>query len=614
MFLRKMSNSEVFLASLVGFMAGVAVYAIHEYMSVDNDLTTNGMTVLAFAISGFAGFVLTHRRTNTKTSILFSVALASLIAGLYFLLSSLYGDPIASYNNPTGDILFFTGILISYVGIGFYRAHDAAGWWTDYPALFRQAWNLPVITVLGFCFLGLGLGVFLLWAELFKLIDITFFADLFAKKWFYNPYAYTLIALGGALVRQRESIVEALAAIAILLLRVVSPVIFAFSFAFLISLSIVGLEPLWAATSATTTTTSLILLSAIIISTTVSSGEAGETKAHPVFLWSARGQALLLPAFAGIAVYSLWLRVDQYGWNVDRVLGALVVLFSLALAFTYLLSALMPAWTHNIRRSNIALALFAVLLGGLVQTPLLNPFGISIRSQMDRLERGAVTAENFDYGYLWFKLGRAGAKALENLENDQQRADHNVIVIGIKEAKSRSYYVVPDRNKHIYTRQDIEAAFGDRFLVRPPEGTIDLEFETALLAETDLVQSCMDTKEDRPCLIVSIEIFEGGPSEYIVLRKPIEKRHYYRCMLFYKDRRSETWLNQTCGFDSYSGTNFLEIWNSFERGAYSTFEPNIKGIDINGRPHLLVPQEKNNIYPEMNEAPPSPPQEEAPAP
>ncbi|TNE36597.1 MAG: DUF4153 domain-containing protein [Alphaproteobacteria bacterium] len=610
MFFGKTFNNDVFLASLVGLVAGTAVWAIDEYLKVGNHLTTNGLTLLAFVVTGFAGFILTNKSEGTKTSTLFAVALAALISGLYFLLSNLYGSPIADYDNPTGSILLFVGILISYVGIGFFRARESTRKWAHYPALFRQAWNLPVIAILGFCFLGLGLGVFSLWAELFELIDITFFSDLLEKSWFYLPYGYTLVALGVSLVRQRENIVEALAAIAILLLRIVSPVILGFSLAFLIALAIVGLEPLWAATSATTTTTSLILLSAVIISTVVSSGEASEAEAHPIFLWSARGQALLLPAFAGIAIYSLWLRVDQYGWNVDRVLGALIVLFAFALALTYALSTVMPGWARNIRKANIALALFAVGLGCLVQTPLLSPFGISTRSQLDRLERGVVSAEEFDYGYLWFKLGRSGAKALETLESQTARTDHDVIVAGIKVAKSRNRYEVPSPKARIYTKHDIEGAFDDRFLVRPVEATLDPDFENALLVETELVRSCMDVGRDRPCLIVSLDLFGDELSEYIIFQKPHQKRHSHHCKFFYRTGASKSWESQTCWFTWNDHVNQIETWKSLEKGSYSLFEPRLKGIEINGTPYLFVPEDKRTVYSESTE---TPPQQEDPA-
>ena len=64
--------------------------------------------------------------------------------------------------------------------------------------------------------------------------------------------------------------------------------------------------------------------------------------------------AVLLIFIVWIAAYALWLRVDQYGWTVDRIYSAACVLVGGMFAVGYLVAALLPGyWLKLIERWNV---------------------------------------------------------------------------------------------------------------------------------------------------------------------------------------------------------------------------------------------------------------------
>jgi hypothetical protein len=68
-----------------------------------------------------------------------------------------------------------------------------------------------------------------------------------------------------------------------------------------------------------------------------------------------------------------------------------------------------------LERTNIAAAVLAVAIIAALFTPPADPARLSVADQMRRLERGAVTADTFDYAFLRFDGGRAGERALVRL-------------------------------------------------------------------------------------------------------------------------------------------------------------------------------------------------------
>ena len=74
------------------------------------------------------------------------------------------------------------------------------------------------------------------------------------------------------------------------------------------------------------------------------------------------------------------------------------------------------AWRQNVRRANLSLAVAISGVALFLALPILDFGAISARNQVARLERGAVSAEDFDYSALRGDFGAAGRRALVRLE------------------------------------------------------------------------------------------------------------------------------------------------------------------------------------------------------
>ena len=132
---------------------------------------------------------------------------------------------------------------------------------------------------------------------------------------------------------------------------------------------------------------------------------------------------LCLPVYTGISLYSLGLRVEQYGLSVDRIHAAFLVVVTGIWGTGYAVAVVMRQWPSAIGRVNIASALVMTLLVAALNSPLLDPCRMAAYNQADRLLSGHIAPEDCDYLYMRFSLGRYGSYALERLrESDGPKA------------------------------------------------------------------------------------------------------------------------------------------------------------------------------------------------
>lgn len=133
---------------------------------------------------------------------------------------------------------------------------------------------------------------------------------------------------------------------------------------------------------------------------------------------------LCLPFYTVICLYSLGLRVEQYGLSVDRIQAAFLAVVTGIWGVGYAGAVLMRQWPSAIGRVNVAAALMMTLLVAAMNSPLLDPYRLAANNQADRLLGGRIAPEDFDYLYMRFSLGRYGNYALERLrESRGPRAD-----------------------------------------------------------------------------------------------------------------------------------------------------------------------------------------------
>jgi hypothetical protein len=307
----------------------------------------------------------------------------------------------------------------------------------NYATYFDLGWKDGVQLVLCLAFLAAFWLLLFLGASLFELIGLTFVRDLITEQSFAFLASAAIFAVAVHITDTRMSLVIGARTIALILLSWLLPLLALFAWAFFFSLFFTGLAPLWATGSAT----ALLVTAgaALVILINASYQDGNDERAPPeVLKLSVRAAALALVPIAVLAVYSIWLRVGQYGLTPERVAGLAIVGVGTIYAAGYGVAALWPGrWMRPLQPTNIAAAIawVALIIGML--SPLADPSRLSVNNQVNRLLSGTVTPEQFDFDALRFDTHRYGIEALERLAGDGSSPMHTDIAARAADALKR---------------------------------------------------------------------------------------------------------------------------------------------------------------------------------
>lgn len=306
-------------------------------------------------------------------------------------------------------------VLCIFLGVALFIAHalivsadaDRRGM-ARYATEFDVTWKMGVRVALAVAFVAAFWLVLWLGANLFALIKLDFFERLIEHRWFAIPATTLATAMALHVSDARAGLVRGVRSLALVLLSWLLALIGA---GFLASLFATGLAPLWA----TKRGAQILLTAAAVLVVLVNAAyqDGDEERAPSLFFsLSIRAASLLLLPIVALAAYAVWLRVAQYGWTTDRVSSVACIVVAAAYALGYAAAVFAP---RLIARVNFVVALLVVAVLVALFSPLADPARIAVADQMARLERGKVSAENFDYGFLRFNAGRFGLDALGRL-------------------------------------------------------------------------------------------------------------------------------------------------------------------------------------------------------
>ena len=306
-----------------------------------------------------------------------------------------------------------------------------------YPLFFENAWNNVISLAVGALFVGAAWLLLWLWASLFELVNITLFEKVFGSRLFALPFSGLAGGVSLAIIRQQHRIVRSIRDLALALFAVLAPVLAVAGMLFLAALPFTGLTPLWDTGHATGVLLTVAFGSVFLVNAVIRDGAGGPPPRFMTILLG--GQLALAPVFAGLAVYATALRVGQYGFTPERVyaliFGGCAVIWTAAYAYAAI--RWRPGWPDAARRYNPVLGCVTALVALATVTPLLDPYQLSARTQVERLVSGRVAPAAFDFGLLKFKLGAPGRAALERIRTDPslpQRAEIDGLLAIVDEA------------------------------------------------------------------------------------------------------------------------------------------------------------------------------------
>ena len=320
------------------------------------------------------------------------------------------------------------------------------------------------------------------------------------------------VGYGLAAGRESEATIATLRGLTQSLFRTLLPVVAAVTVGFAASLPFTGLESLFATRSAASILIGWLAVFVLLVNAVYLDGAAPPPYRRALRYLVEVG-ILALPVLAAIACWAIQLRIEQHGITPDRVFAgaAALVLGLYALGYAAAVVWRGCPWLPRIREVNLAMAIALVCIAFALHTPIADPLAWSARDQLARLRSAAVSAAEFDFGYLRFELGRRGDAALRALEADPPAADAELVRKRIAAARAaRSYWEWENDGA---TPFDV-----DRDFARRPEGTPwppELRERLAELAASHYrLREC---KPGQGCWIFPADLDRDGSAEEVVV-------------------------------------------------------------------------------------------------
>lgn len=418
-------------------------------------------------------------------------------------------------------------------------------WQLSYPSLFSLAWQNTLTLLLMLVFVGLSWLVLHLGASLFALIKLTLLQELLREKAVIYLLTGLMVGLGILLGRTQYHAIYVLRNIVFAMFKGLLPLLALIALGFVLSLPFTGLEPLWATRHAAAILISLQLMLLLFVNAVAQAG----TQAAPynrLLRYLINAALCSLPVFALLALYAIYLRLNQYGMTQDRLYALLLALVLAAHAIGYCLAALRSTqgWLPLLGKVNISLAFAAILLLVAVNSPLLDVQRLTAASQIARLQASAVDADEHNYRaehdlyHLRFQTGRPGYQALQ--QRLEQLAPDDALAIEIAAALAK-----PSRYRQ-YPTDEQKAALVITELASLKQQIIQADWVTiaddvwwqALLTQQLGMLNCLQT--DASCLLVQQDLNQDGQDELILCALG-EFYHGAECQVY---RFENAWQNE----------------------------------------------------------------------
>jgi Domain of unknown function (DUF4153) len=396
--------------ALTGALGGIAFWALIEV--VDGGWIEDRLAMMlgTLVVTGFGAALAMAGPIGLLQAAIRGLGLGVVTALLVGLVSLRYANPDDIFNTAMPAL---ATTIVAALPVPFLIAQARPGW-SDYPALFLEAWSIVVRYAAALAFTGLVWLVIYLSDEVLQIVGVTLIGDLLD----YNivPLVVTgfVLGLGMAVVHELADLLSPY--LVLRLFRLLLPVVLGVMLVFLVALPFRGLDGLFQDLSPALLLLAMVAGGVSLVSIAIDRSN-DQAAASPVLRRSAQGMALVLPVLAGLALWALGLRVGQHGWTPERLFLALTGLIGLGYGLVYAVAVVRgPGWMQRIRRGNLWMAVAGLGAAVLWLTPILNAEAISARNQLARFEAGKTPVAELDVRALelWGKPGEAVIAKLED--------------------------------------------------------------------------------------------------------------------------------------------------------------------------------------------------------
>ncbi len=445
---------------IMAAICAVAGLAMHWLMGHQSDPAYWRSAAAAFVVVATITFVLGVELRRWHWALGFALAWGAVMG--------LIAWQTAGYN-IRGNLIewpFWSGLLSVLVATPLFQtrrdvAPDWRFWklWTmPYERLHSHAWTDAVIGAASLAFVGITFLLVVLIGQMFKLIGINLIFDLLNDEWF--GWMLAGAAFGGAvgLLRERGRLVSTLQRLVMIVLAVLAPVLAVALVLFLLSLAGTGLQKLWDSGFSTAAVMMGVAAFAVLLANAVIGNGSDDRATNRALRWAAPVLVVAVLPLAGIAFYSMHLRVNQYGWTPERIWGVVAAMIALAYGIAGVWAVVKGRrdFDDGLRPLQQKLAIGLALLSLFLALPILDFGAISTRDQLARLKSGATPVEKFDWAAMAFDFGPSGRAALADMRKSSDKTKAGLAAWALT-AKDRWTL---NRNGEEMTARD--AAFGAR--------------------------------------------------------------------------------------------------------------------------------------------------------
>ena len=298
----------------------------------------------------------------------------------------------------------------------------------SYQVLFTYSWRNFLVTALSALFVLVFWLILMLWGQLFKVIEIDFFYELFTEDWFVFPVLSVAFGLGVIIFRDLTRVLDTITSLLHWLIKLLLPLIVIIAVIFIGSLPFVGLDLLWSTGNGTSLL--LWLLAIMLFFTNAVYQDGREATPYPQVIHRLIfGGLSVMPIVSALSFYGLSLRIEQYGWSVERCWAFVVWLILTLFAVGYFVGIVRrrDQWTQDLARVNTAMGLIVMVIMLLANSPVLDFRKISLASQLRMVDSGETELRDFDFWYTKQHLARPGYLAMEKMKQDVGTSDPELL-------------------------------------------------------------------------------------------------------------------------------------------------------------------------------------------
>jgi len=413
------ANRERIFLAIVGLLQGLATWSVLRIDPQEPLSRALCFGLLAWVLS--SGLLLQFASSGTEYRRLSGVVLGLGIPFVLFTYHIVIQLPPngSSYEGDGERVTTWcvAATLALYILLPYLQIYQRSGKVAfPYQELYRHSWNNFFLAGLGWFYAGVYWALVWMCAGLFKALGIDAIQQFISKPSFIAITTGLMGGVGVALAKEHAQIITTLRSIAATLFRSLTPLLVVIVLSFLAILPFTGLAPLWATKWASSILLALLLLILLFVNAVFQDGES----ARPYGMLLRRGvEAMLvaMPVLVGLTIYSMNLRIEQYGFTLERYYAIVFAMVLGGYGLGYAWSAARPSslWLGSIRPFNVAFSFIVLGLAFALHSPLMDPLKRSAEDQEHRFLVGKVDVAHFDFVTMRFELGHYGQAVLDRL-------------------------------------------------------------------------------------------------------------------------------------------------------------------------------------------------------